>query len=411
VAEEETRLIAPRVGPDQTTVREPLRDEARQQPLYDLLPGDPDRLGEFRCLHRLKPGLEPVNADKPTPLLGTAADPATGPGAAPAFVVIKVLTGQPTPDGQIRLREEQAWSAQQGVLRGHGADADVSWVAREFYQGVSLDQLIGQPEWTRARSTSAARMILVGIAQVHARHEIHCDVKPGNVIVNGRRTTLIDFESSRDGTEPPLPGRAEGGRPAFGELRRPRAVEATKAFASPEQLFGGGPDRPILGGTDLFSWGLTVAQMFAPGHHPYCAGGFDENALAAIDRAVEAGFAAPAPDLSALPPGGLRDAVARALAWHPGARGTAADLLAQLGETGTNTEVLVGATRVLGAPVLAVLEEPPPRTRLGRYATSAGVLGDERVGWEQRVAYGGGAVLVAFAAALLTLILLGMVLA
>jgi hypothetical protein len=100
--------------------------------------------------------------------------------------------------------------------------------------------------------------------------------------------------------------------------------------------------------------------------------------------------------------------VARALAWHPAQRGTAGDLLAQLGETGTNTEVLVGATKILGPPVAASLEDPPPRTRLGRYTTAAGVLGDEHVGWEPKVAYAGGAVLVAFAAALLTLILFGM---
>jgi serine/threonine protein kinase len=305
-----------------------------------------------------------------------------------------VLTGSPTADGQIRLREEQTWSAQQGVLQGHGQGPDFSWVARDFYQGVSLDQLIGQPEWTRERSTSAARMILVGIAQVHSRREIHCDIKPGNVIVHERRATLIDFESSRDPAE-----------------RRPRVVEATKAYASPEQLFGGGPERPILAGTDLFSWALTVCQMFAPGRHPYCVGGFDEAALSAIDQSVSLGVAPPRPDLDALTPGGLRDAVARALAWHPAQRGTAADLLAQLGETGTNTEVLVGATKVLGSPVIASLEEPRPRTRLGRYATAAGVLGDEHVGWEPRVAYAGGAVLVAFAAAMVTLILLGMALA
>ena len=89
-----------------------------------------------------------MNADKPTPVLGTAADPDTD-RAAPAFVVIKVLTGSPTADGEIRLREEQTWSAQQGVLKGHGHHPDFHWVARDFYQGVSLDQLIGQPEWTR----------------------------------------------------------------------------------------------------------------------------------------------------------------------------------------------------------------------------------------------------------------------
>ena len=149
--------------------------------------------------------------------------------------------------------------------------------------------------------------------------------------------------------------------------------------------------------------------MFAPGRHPYCVGGFDEAALYAIDQTVQLGVAPPRPDLDALPPGGLRDAVARALAWHPAQRGTAGDLLAQLGETGTNTEVLVGATKVLGTTVIAPLEDPPPRTRLGRFATAAGVLGNEHLGWEHKVAYAGGAVLVAFAAAVVTLILLGVV--
>jgi eukaryotic-like serine/threonine-protein kinase len=391
VAEEDTRVVASRLRPEPTTIPVPPGGAPRQQSLYDLQPGDPDRLGPFRCIHRLKPGIEPVNADKPTPVLGTPAE-APADEDSPAFVVLKVLTGNPTADGQIRLREEQIWSAQQGVLRGHGQDADFSWVARDFYQGVSLDQLIGQPEWTRERSTSAARMILVGIAQVHSRREIHCDIKPGNVIVHDRRATLIDFESSRDPAE-----------------HRPRVVEATKAYASPEQLFGGGPERPILAGTDLFSWALTVCQMFAPGRHPYCVDGFDEAALYAIDRSVALGVAAPRPDLDDLPSGGLRDAVARALSWHPTQRGTAGDLLAQLGETGTNTEVLVGATRVLGSPVVVPLEDPPPRTRLARYASAAGVLGNERMGWEPRIAYTGGAVLVAFAAALITLILLKLV--
>jgi serine/threonine protein kinase len=389
VAEEDTRLVAAALSHDQTT-RAPLPRQPRQQELYDLQPGDPGRLGPFRCIHRLKPGVEPINDDKPTPILGTTSG-RTSDGA-PDFVVIKVLTGRPTADGRIRLREEQAWSHQQRVFRGSGAEADFSWVAREFYQGVSLDQLIGQPEWTRDRATTAARMILVGIAQVHHRGEIHCDIKPGNVIVHDRRATLIDFESSRDGVE-----------------ERPRVVEATKAYASPEQLFAGGAERPISARTDLFSWALSVHHMFAPGRHPYCLDGFDEANMHAIDQAVRAGVKAPAPSLDALPAGGLRDAVARALAWTPAARGTAADLLAMLGETGTNTEVLVGATKVLGPPVLGELAEPAPRTRVGRYATVAGLLGDEHLDWEPKIAYAGAGVLVAFALALVTLILLGVV--
>jgi serine/threonine protein kinase len=391
VTKDHTRLVAVPAPHDDLTRRLAPR-EARQQELYDLQPGDPDRLGEFRCIHRLKPGAEPINDDKPTPLLGTT--PGRTSDGAPDFVVIKVLSGSPTADGRIRLREEQAWSHQQGVFRGRGAEPDFCWVAREFYQGVSLDQLVGRPEWTPERSTTAARMILVGIAQVHHRHEIHCDIKPGNVIVNERRATLIDFESSRNGVE-----------------QRPRVVEATKAYASPEQLFAGGPDRPISAATDLFSWALTVHHLFAPGRHPYCLGPFDEATMYAIDQAVRAGVGAPAPNMDPIPPGGLRDAVARALAWSPTSRGTAADLLALLGETGTNTEVLVGATKVLGPPALAELEEPAPRTRVGRYATATGLLGDEHLAWEPKVAYAGAGVLVAFALALVTLILVGVALA
>ena len=304
MAEEDTRVVPARLRPQPTTVPVPFRGAPRQQQLYDLQPGDPDQLGAFRCIHRLNSGAEPVNADKPTPLLGTAAEP-TVDGATAAFVVIKVRARNPRLTAGSGCARSRRGPRSRACSEGTRRTSDFTWVARDFYQGVALDQLIGQPEWTRERSTSAARMILVGIAQVHNRREIHCDIKPGNVIVHDRRATLIDFESSRDPAE-----------------RRPRVVEATKAYASPEQLFGGGPERPILGGTDLFSWALTVCQMFAPGRHPYCVDGFNKSALYAIDQSVQLGVAPPRPDLDALPAGGLRDAVARALAWHPAQRST-----------------------------------------------------------------------------------------
>ena len=381
MADDDTRLV---VAP-----------EARQQQLYELTPTDPRTIGPFRCIHRLKPGAEPINADKPTPLLGQLPSPSAD--GAPDFVVIKVLTADPTPQGRIRLAEEHAWSQEQYVFRGssqdaavRGADAGYSWVARDFYQGVSVDQLIGRREWTRERSTSAARVILVGIDRVHMAQEIHCDIKPANVIVNGRRATLIDFESSRDHRDNGF-----------------RAVEATKPYASPEQLFGGGANRPLTAATDLFSWALTVCQMFAPGRHPYCLGSFDEATMRVIDEAVLTGFAAPEPDLDGLPLGGLRDAVRKALSWRPEARGTARDLLVLLGETGTNTEVLVGATKVLRQPGGYVAEEPMPASGPARWATSAGWLGEERMTWEPVLVYAGGGILVAFALAMITLFAFG----
>ena len=200
------------------------------------------------------------------------------------------------------------------------------------------------------------------------------------MIVHDRRATLIDFESSRDPAE-----------------RRPRVVEATKAYASPEQLFGGGSQRSILPSTDLFSWALTVCQMFAPGRHPYRVNGFDEAAMSAIDQAVQC-VAPPRPDLDALPPGGLRDAAARALSWQPAERGPAGDLLAR----GRDRDAHQGAgrgdqgARLSGGrvPRGSAAPEPaaatPPRPGCWGTSMSAG---------EPRVAYAGGAVPVAFAAA------------
>ena len=180
-------------------------------------------------------------------------------------------------------------------------------------------------------------------------------------------------------------------------------VEATKAYASPEQLFGGGPERPILGGTDLFSWALTVCQMFAPGRHPYCVTGFDEAALYAIDQSVALGVAPPRPDLDA--PAERWPARRGGPGPRLGIRLSAATARPTCSPSsvrpGTNTEVLVGATKVLGPPVARLARGPaaadpgsaatPPRPGCWGMSTSAG---------SPRVAYAGGAVLVAFAAAL-----------
>ena len=345
MADDDTRLV---VAP-----------EARQQQLYELTPSDPRVVGPFRCIHRLKPDAEPINADKPTPLLGQLPSPSAD--GAPDFVVIKILSGNATPQGQVRLAEEHAWSQEQHVFRGSsqdvavrggGTDAAYSWVARDFYQGVSLDQLVGRREWTRERSTTAARVILVGIDRVHAAQEIHCDIKPANVIVNARRATLIDFESSRDHRENGF-----------------RAVEATKPYASPEQLFGGGTARPLTAATDLFSWALTVCQMFAPGRHPYCLGSFDETTMRAIDEAVLTGFAAPEPDLSGLPHGGLRDAVRKALSWRPEARGTHATCWCCSARPGPTPRSWSGRPRCCSQPGRNWPEEPMPDSGLARWAS------------------------------------------
>ena len=67
--DDKTRLVAAPTRHDDITKVRPL-PRPRQQELYGLQPGDLNRLGPFLCIHRLKPGAEPIYDDKPTPLLG-----------------------------------------------------------------------------------------------------------------------------------------------------------------------------------------------------------------------------------------------------------------------------------------------------------------------------------------------------
>lgn len=366
-------------------------EAGRQQHVFPLHPGDPRRIGGFRCVNRLKSGLEPIEADKPIPLLAMLPGPlADVPGD---LVVVKVLAAPPTEDGRKRLAEERTWSEQQGSYRGDGSDDAFCWVARDFVQGVSLDQLTERSAWTDERAASLSRVILTEIERVHRGGETHCDIKPANVIVNDRAATLIDFESSRDRGE-----------------RAARAIEATKAFASPEQLYPG-RQRPIAAQSDLFSWGLTVCDLYRHGYHPYCGGRFDEAVMARLGADADRGLPPGAPDLGFIPDPGLRHAVARSLAWDASERSTAADLLRMMGGTGTNTDVLVGFTQVLRPS--AVADRPAttdPAGLIGYYLGPRGLLGRDRLPVLWRLGYAAAGVLVAFLVAIVAYFLVGVVL-
>lgn len=372
--EDETRVVA---------------DPRRQQSLYALQPGDPDRLGGFWCINRLKTSVEPVNDEKPVPIL--AAQQAPGSDGSRDLVVLKVLTAAPTSDGEKRLAEEKTWSEQRRSYRGDGGDGRYRWVARDFVQGVSLDQLVERPGWTGQRAATLARLILSEIAAVHQGGEIHCDIKPANVIVHGRTVTLIDFESSRDRLE-----------------LEPRAIEATKCFASPEQLLPR-QDRPIGEQTDLFSWGVTVCHLYRPSFHPYCGGPFDEQAIAGLDRSIRAG-ATPNPQLDVIAEPGVRAAVRRSLAWQPSVRGDARALLEAMGAAGANTTVLDGATAVLSPARPGPVEPTLPDGLIARYLGPKGLLGRQDLRHTHVAAYAAASFLLSFLLALVLFVGFGLVL-
>jgi serine/threonine protein kinase len=88
-------------------------------------------------------------------------------------------------------------------------------------------------------------------AYLIARRVAHCDLKPSNMLIAGRRLKVGDFGvATRHGAPP---------------------KGMSLAFAAPEHLYAARP-APAHAGTDLYSVGVSFYWLLT-GVHPYCAGG------------------------------------------------------------------------------------------------------------------------------------------
>lgn len=138
-----------------------------------------------------------------------------------------------------------------------GIDPDwrIGYVAMELIDGVNFE------EWRRSftgldgRPTPAERRLVVelllpvarGLAALHRRGHVHCDVKPSNILLerNGSdapsRAVLGDFDALR--------------RDGVPSVRS--TLMQTPAYAAPEQVLG----RRIDARTDVFSFGVTLYDL------------------------------------------------------------------------------------------------------------------------------------------------------
>lgn len=325
---------------------------------YQLLDSDPRRLGQIRLVRRMRESSDPLDHDdKPFPFLGRVR-PRTA-GSEEPFLIVKVAR---TPVGQLVercLSEEEDWARATGRLHSVGNDAHYRWVARQYIPGTPLHRL--PAETSPEQRALYAHWLLSEIHQWHTRHrESHLDIKPSNVIVTDERAVLIDFETSVN----------HGSQHSFNGL-------ATAAFASPEQVFSRA-GHPIGMPSDVFAWAVTVFSMFRRDMHPYCGGPFDLRRFADIDDRVSAGGKAPDPDVSAIPSMGLREAVARALAWEPEKRPSAGELIELLNRTEPMLLIKRLPLTEVQPPVTSVAPAAPV-ARLRWWLSPAGPLGDRHV--------------------------------
>jgi serine/threonine protein kinase len=225
-------------------------------------------------------------------------------------VALKVLRPHIVGDDEARRRLAREVSSLERIRSRWIAeivDADpwapTPYVATRYVPGLSLHDHVpqegpvigGDLHWF-------ARCLAEGVASVHAVGVLHRDVKPSNVLLEGRTPILIDFGLARVADDP--------------KLTHTGWLLGTPGYLAPEILYGD----DATTASDVHSWAATVA-FAGTGHPPFGRG----PSMAIMDRVRRGEH-----DLAGLPDD-LREVLAAALHPDPEHRPTLAEIIHRLG--------------------------------------------------------------------------------
>ncbi|RSN60041.1 MULTISPECIES: serine/threonine-protein kinase [Actinomadura] len=295
-----------------------------------LEPGDPRALGQYEVIGRLGAG------GQGAVFLGRA------PGSG-EYVAVKLLHAQTANDPSARARFVREVSAAQRVepfCTARVLEADVHgdqpYVVSEFIDGPSLHDVVAHEG---PRNAADLERLAIGtataLAAIHEAEIVHRDFKPNNVMLAADGPRVVDFGIARTVNSQESAVTATG------------MVVGTPGYLAPEQLTGGA----LTPAVDIFAWGATMV-FAATGQSPFEA----DTLPVIINRILNED-----PDLSALPPGPVRDLVGRCLNKDAGLRPSAPQLLLNLlGHVGAAPGT--GEANLLdqGTRIAAQLPAPPP---------------------------------------------------
>lgn len=190
-------------------------------------------------------------------------------------VALKVLRPQVVGDDEGRARLAREVSSLERVRSRWVAEivaADpwgpIPYVATRYVPGLSLHDFVVERGPVRGRDLQwLARCLAEGIAACHAAGVMHRDVKPSNVLMEGRTPVLIDFGLARVADDP--------------KITHAGWLLGTPGYLPPEILRGA----DATPAADVHSWAATVAYA-ASGKSPFGTG----PSAAIMDRARRGEF-------------------------------------------------------------------------------------------------------------------------
>ena len=221
-------------------------------------------------------------------------------------VALKVLRPHIVGDDEARARLAREVSSLSRIRSPWVAEivdsdpwGEIPFVATRYVPGPSLYDLVkDEGPLSDSDLRFLARGLAEGIASVHAVGVLHRDVKPSNVLIEGRTPILIDFGLARVADDP--------------KLTHTGWLLGTPGYLAPEILDG----HDATTASDVHSWGATVA-FAGTGRSPFGRG----PSMAIMDRVRRGQH-----DLGGLPED-LRRVVDAALDPDPRRRPAPAELL------------------------------------------------------------------------------------
>lgn len=187
--------------------------------------------------------------------MGTVYQAQRGDGHFEQIAAIKLLRGIPSSEALERLAQERQILARLShpniarLFDGGATPSGQPYLVMEYVEGVPIDHYCRQHRLPLPERLRLLIAVADSVSFAHQHLIVHCDLKPGNILVNAQgRPLLLDFgiaslledDAAREG--------------ASGD----RAVRAyTPGYASPEQRAGSG----VSTATDIYGLGCVLRDL------------------------------------------------------------------------------------------------------------------------------------------------------